>query len=61
VCPFVAGTRHKELGCIWKQYFCDSFCTSVIHIIPVLALFLFLSCNTGQHLGAAEVGEFLKF
>lgn len=61
VCPFVAGTRRQELGCTRRQYLCDGFCTSVIHIIPVLAFVLFLSSSTNPHLKASEVREFLKF
>jgi hypothetical protein len=60
VCPFVAGTRHQELGCTRWQYLCDGFCTSLIHIIPVLALVLFLSSN-GMTMEASQVREFLKF
>jgi len=60
VCPFVAETRHKELGCTRWQYLCDGFCTSVIHIIPVLALVLFLSSKK-DYIEASEVREFLKF
>jgi len=60
-CPFVAGTRHQELGCTRWQYLCDGFCTSVIHIIPVLALVLFLSSNMPERLEASQVREFLKF
>lgn len=57
-CPFVAGTRHQELGCTRWQYLCDGICTSVIHIIPVLALVLFLSSNMKE---ASQVREFPKF
>jgi hypothetical protein len=60
-CPFVAGTRHQELGCTRWQYLCDGFCTSVIHIIPVLALVLFLSSSMNERLKASQVREFLKF
>jgi len=60
VCPFVAGTRHKELGCTRWQHLCDGFCTSVIYIIPVLALVLFLSSNTNG-MEASEVRKFLEF
>lgn len=62
VCPFVAGTRHQELGYTRWQYLCDGFCTSVIHIIPVLAFVFFLSSSTNAaHLEASQVRGFLKF
>jgi hypothetical protein len=61
VCPFVAGTRHQELSCTRWQYLCDGFCTSVIHIIPVLALFLFLSSIKKEPFEDSQVCEFLKF
>jgi len=51
----LTGTRHQELGCTRWQYICDGFCTSVIHIIPVLALVLFLSSNTNARLEASQV------
>lgn len=49
------GTRRQELGCTRRQYLCDGFCTSVIHVIPVVALVLFLSSNTNACLKASEV------
>jgi hypothetical protein len=61
VCPFVAGARHRELGYTRWQYLCDGFCTSVIHIIPVLALVLFLSSSTDKHIEASQVREFVDF
>lgn len=60
VCLFVAENRHQELGCTRWQYLCDGFCTSVIHIIPVLAVVLFLSSST-RDMEASKVCEFLKF
>lgn len=51
----LTGTRHQELGCTRWQYLCDGFCTSVIHIIPVLALVLFLSSNMTKRLEASQV------
>jgi len=61
VCPFIAGTRRQELGCTRWQYLCDGFCASVIHIIPVLALVLFLNSDKIAQLEASQVREFLKF
>jgi hypothetical protein len=59
--PFVAGTRHQEVGCTRWQYLCDGFCTFVIHIIPVVALVLFLSSNMNERPEASQVCDFLKF
>ena len=61
VCPFFAETRHQELGCTRWQYLCDGFWKSAIHIIPVLALVLFLSSHTNECLNASQVCEFFKF
>lgn len=61
VCPFVAETRHKELGCTRWQYLCDGFCTSMIYIMPVLALVLFMSSLKEDDRKASEVVNFLSF
>jgi hypothetical protein len=61
VCPFVAGTRHQELGHTRWQYLCDGFCMFVIHIIPILALVLFLRPNMNARIEASQVCEFIEF